>query len=147
MREQEVTALAHSLMQAHGLHLQGWRFALDNAVRRFGQCNHQKRTITVSRKLAAVNSEARMRNTLLHEIAHALVGPGHGHNSTWHARAVAIGCDGQRAVDSGAAVKVTPQAVGTCPRCGLEIRRHRRARLGCRACGVATGAFTSFIWQ
>ena len=34
-----------------------------------------------------------VKNTLLHEIAHALVGPGHRHNRVWRQKAREIGCD------------------------------------------------------
>ena len=32
----------------------------------------------------------------MHEIAHALVRKGHGHDAVWKAKALSIGCDGQR---------------------------------------------------
>ena len=52
--------------------------------------------LSFSRNLIARRSPVEMRNTLLHEIAHALAGPSHGHDRTWRAHALRIGCDGQR---------------------------------------------------
>ena len=37
-----------------------------------------------------------MKNTLLHEIAHALAGHEHNHDEVWKATARSIGCDGCR---------------------------------------------------
>ena len=37
-----------------------------------------------------------IKNTILHEIAHALVGPKHGHNEIWKQKALEIGCDAER---------------------------------------------------
>ena len=34
-------------------------------------------------------------DTVLHEIAHAIVGPGQGHNLIWKKKAIEIGCSGK----------------------------------------------------
>ena len=41
------------------------------------------------------SDEATIRDTILHEIAHALT-PGQHHNDVWRRKATAIGCTGQR---------------------------------------------------
>lgn len=129
--------LARTLMAEHNL--QGWRFAWDRAVCRFGCCHHSTRTITLSRPLTSSEpDEQRVRNTILHEIAHALVGPNHGHNLVWYAKARAIGCDGRRCGTSEVSIERRTQ--GRCRHCGHTFLRHRRTRgahhVQCRAKGV-----------
>ena len=48
-----------------------WTFLFDRAIRRFGNCNYTKRQISLSAKLTLLNDEPVVRETLLHEIAHA----------------------------------------------------------------------------
>ena len=43
--------------------------------------------------------EAEVRETILHEIAHARVGASHGHDAVWQAEARRIGSTGRRLVD------------------------------------------------
>lgn len=113
--------MARRLMNEHGLG--HWLFRFDRrATVRLGQCHHGRQTISLSEKVVRLTDEATVRNTILHEIAHALVGPGHGHNYVWRMKAQSIGCNGNRchSVDVYAAAPW----LGTCG-CGKEFRRHR----------------------
>ncbi|AEG43297.1 SprT-like domain-containing protein [Isoptericola variabilis] len=114
--------LARELMAEHGL--DGWRFRFDRARRRAGVCRHDRREIGLSAPLTALYSEADVRETLLHEIAHALVGAKHGHDAVWRATAVRIGASGRRLV-SDEAPRVEGDWVGTCP-AGHRVTRFRR---------------------
>lgn len=122
----DAMALANHLMEEHHLLVDGWRFEFDNARRRFGLTSFQSKTISLSQFLTAVNSYEKVKNTILHEIAHALVGKGVGHSSEWRATAFSIGCDGKRCYGSETISLARPyQAV--CSKCGdLEIRRFKR---------------------
>jgi predicted SprT family Zn-dependent metalloprotease len=134
MTTHDAQQLAHDLLTQHGLYARGWRFKYDNAVRRFGKCSFRTRTITISRKLTLLNDIDAVRDTLLHEIAHALVGHGHGHDAVWRAQALAIGCDGRRTY-SNATVRTIPRAfIGTCNNCRRTITRHRRNAIACGTC-------------
>lgn len=69
----------------------GWRFGWHQRVTAFGTCHHGLHEIKLSRPLTFRNDETFIRNVLLHEIAHALVGPGNGHNFAFKAMARKIG--------------------------------------------------------
>jgi hypothetical protein len=128
--------LGQQLLCEHGL--EEWTVALDHARARFGVCRPDRRQIGLSRRLTEVSSEAEVRNTLLHEIAHALVGAEHGHDAVWRAQAIAIGCDGRRTDH----IPESAQGpwLGQCP-AGHTVRRHRRPRRvsACRLC--SSGSF------
>src|SRR5918993_2384857 len=78
----EAAHLARSLMKEHGL--DGWAFGFDHARRRFGACNYTRRRITLSRPLVLLNGIDEVRDTILHEIAHALC-PSDKHGPRWRA--------------------------------------------------------------
>ena len=71
-------------MAAHGL--DDWRGQLDDARRRFGVCRMRSKVISISRPLCELNTEAEIRDTILHEIAHALAWQRHGENCGHDAR-------------------------------------------------------------
>lgn len=115
--------MALKLMTNHGLAT--WNFEFDNAKRRLGLCRYDLKIISLSTPLALLNNEVEVRNTILHEIAHALLGKGHGHNRLWQSKAVSIGCNGERCSSGTIEMKRTWQAA--CERCGdLEIFRFKR---------------------
>lgn len=119
----DVTMLALNLMNEHGLIEQGWNFSFDRAKSRLGCCRYGKKLITMSSIVTPGQTKASIKNTLLHEIAHALVGPGHGHGPVWKAKAKSIGCTGDRcsAID-------TPQEhrwYAVCTNCDLRVGMHR----------------------
>jgi hypothetical protein len=57
-----------------------------------------------------MNPIPKTRDTILHEIAHALT-PGHNHDSVWRAKSIEIGCDGKRCYGSDVRA---PRACGVC---------------------------------
>lgn len=82
------------MMKKHKL--DDWKFKWDKRSKTCGgQCNYDDKTIEVTLKYALKCSEEEYKNTLLHEIAHALVGKGHGHNDVWKKKAISIGCTGE----------------------------------------------------
>ena len=129
-----IARCATDALHANGLAQKNWIFEWDNAVRRFGHCRYMSRRITLSKPLCAINTFTKAKDTILHEIAHALVGRGIGHGPRWVTQAQALGCTGDRCYDS--TVTEPPRKfVGTCPDCGMYMMRHRRkARLACLSC-------------
>lgn len=114
--------MGERLLAEHGL--TGWRVELDRAKRRAGQCRYADRVITISGPLTRLHDEGEVRETLLHEVAHALAGPRAGHGPRWRAVATRIGSTGERCL-SAEAPRVAGAWVGTCP-AGHTTERHRR---------------------
>ncbi|MGA8209029.1 MAG: SprT-like domain-containing protein [Nocardioidaceae bacterium] len=110
------------LLAEHGLGQ--WRVELDTAKRRAGVCRFRDRVIGLSAPLARLHSESEVRDTVLHEIAHALSGPGAGHGPRWQAEARRLGCSTQRCLPADAP-RVPGAWVGVC-RLGHVTERHRR---------------------
>ena len=125
MKREEARTLARALMDASGL--REWRFRFDNARRRAGACTHATRTISLSGPLTDLYDEATIRGVILHEIAHAIVGPAHGHAAAWKRAARALGAPDSARLPSSLPSPDAPW-VGTCPRCGATRRLYRAPR-------------------
>ncbi|MEX0886831.1 MAG: SprT-like domain-containing protein [Phycisphaeraceae bacterium] len=156
MNLHDAERLALSLMRQHGLIDAGWRFRWSRGKRQLGAAQVRPRrdartgqvtyvrTIRLSQHLVQLNPDAEVRDTILHEIAHALVGVEHGHDAAWRAVCRQIGARPQRL--AGEEV-VTPPARYelVCPGCERVLgQRHRRVnvrwlkRVYCRFCGPAS---------
>jgi SprT-like family len=77
--------------------LEGWNLKKDHAKTRLGQTNFTRKHISISSYFLRGSScdHKAIRNTVLHEISHALVGMKNGHNKIWKEMAISIGCDGK----------------------------------------------------
>lgn len=95
MELKKAEALAKELMALHDV---TYRFAFNNRKAGAGLCSHSKATIFLSRPLTSFAIESEVRDTILHEIAHALT-RGHGHDQVWKKKAIEIGCNGLRCYD------------------------------------------------
>lgn len=105
--------------------LVGWSFGWDNAKRRCGCCHYGDRQVRLSRHYVRLNTPADIRRTTLHEVAHALVGPGHGHKLAWRCMALALGipaetCNGRATMPKG-------RWTATC-RCNVTHTMHRKPK-------------------
>jgi predicted SprT family Zn-dependent metalloprotease len=140
--------LAQTLMEQHGLLNNGWTFDWDRSKRRAGCCHHTHKKITLSESITQLNDDNFVRDTLLHEIAHALAGFSAHHGYQWQFMCRKIGCEPER-LHSGVVEK--PQFVGTCPNCRKQVFRHRRKNIACsRCCNAYNGgrwdAKYQFVW-
>jgi predicted SprT family Zn-dependent metalloprotease len=111
----------------------GWTFGFDRATQRFGYCHWPDKRITLSAALTQLNSEEEVRETGLHEIAHAGCPEDRGHGPPWKAKARALGCSSTRCYADRVKTPA-PSYVGTCPGCGSHIWRHRRVPIACGRC-------------
>lgn len=134
----QLARLVQDLMSEHGLTALGWVFMLDDCVARAGCCHHSDKTISLSKHIMH-QAEVDIRNVLLHEIAHALAGPGHGHGKFWRDIALRIGNDGLRC--HSLELK-PPSSALACVLCGsVNALRHRVNRqfwrkATCSACAT-----------
>jgi len=128
-------------MDEHGL--ADWSFRWSRGKNQLGYCREQTKTIALSGYYVQLNDEAHVRDTILHEIAHALAGVKNGHNARWKAICRRIGATPER-LDRIAKVPEAPYEL-YCTVCRSVVgRRHRRIRADvlkrtmCRGCGRAS---------
>lgn len=111
MNFNDARAMALQLMEQHGLLAQGWSFGWNRAKTYCGMCFYSQRRIVLSVHFASRNAEEVVRDTVLHEIAHAIVGPGHGHDRHWKLTAIMLGAKPRRckaAADMSVVVALLP---------------------------------------
>ncbi len=139
----EASSLARGFMNTHGLG--HWAFQFDRAKRRAGCCKHRRQVITLSYEYVVRNNREEITDTILHEIAHALAGPGNGHNHVWKAICRRIGAKPVRCY--GIEVSMPKgRWKARCNGCNREFHRHRRPKyltgMYCTACGPQRGLLT-----
>jgi len=136
MKLTEAKALLVELLKKHKLLEKGWGFKFDSAKRRFGCCNYRKRLIQLSEPLVLLNSTEQVTDTILHEIAHALTGPGIGHSFAWKTICTSIGANPSRCYDSNEVLAPPAKYVLVCPNCGKKSPRQKRTRkrYACSSC-------------
>ncbi len=81
--------------QLNQYNLNDWAISFDHSQRRAGACFYNEKKLSFSIHFLRKASEEDIMDTLLHEIAHALVGPKNAHNKIWKNKALEIGCSGQ----------------------------------------------------
>ena len=139
----EIESLGNRLVssfQAGGTLPAGWGFGFDLATSRAGVCRYDERRIDLSVSYCLAATRAEIEDTVLHEIAHAIVGPKHNHDAVWKAKAREIGCTGERC---HRVQHSTPRWVGECG-CGQQWFRQtlQRRMMRNRACAKCSGSIT-----
>ncbi len=71
-----------------------WTFGFDLAASRAGVCRPREKRINLSVSFCLKATRGEIEDTLLHEIAHAIVGQRHGHDAVWRAKALELGGSG-----------------------------------------------------
>jgi len=126
-------------MQAR-LGLTDWEVKIvTGARRRLGQTLYDQKLVTLTAWYVDLNDTSEIRDTLAHEFAHAIVGPGHRHGPKWKAVARSLGAT-PRARATG--IKSLPaRLIATCEYCSQRFYRERQPRLP-RLCRCTRGMTT-----
>lgn len=131
MNRDRAQTLALILMREYGLTARGWTFGWMRATKTLGRCYYQPQIIKLSQSFVDLNGEDKVEETIRHEIAHALVGPGHGHGDVWISMAYKVGCSDPKArCTDHDLVMAKGRFVAQCPACGHEFSRHRAPKPG-----------------
>lgn len=147
MRLQVANDLAQDLLGTFGLLDLGWTFAFDRSKRRFGYTIHSKKRISLSSLLVGLNDISHVEKTLRHEIAHALVGPGHHHDEAWKTKCFIAGAEPIRYYDQRSdghlITSVQKKLVYECPSCHRQWRAHKKwtAIKHCTMCAKQLGVY------
>lgn len=91
MNKYTLERIANERMVEWGLAEKGWTFETIDSASVHGDCNETDKIIRVSAFIAQTESDANVLDTILHEIAHALVGCWHMHDLVWKAKAKQVG--------------------------------------------------------
>ena len=81
-----------------------YSFKFNNNLSRAGVCKFYTKELGGIIEISRVylnnkkTTKTMVKNTILHEIAHAICGPEAMHNKFWRETALSIGCDGKRCV-------------------------------------------------
>lgn len=143
MKISQAEPLIKELMDKY---IPGWEFRWDRATRRFGCCHQNLKRITLSKALAELNNWDDVKDTALHEIAHALAGVGHGHDNVWKTKCIEVGASPTRCYDSSVK-RPKKKWKGVCPECGRIIYGCRRRNISCGKCCKTYNPKYKFIWE
>lgn len=86
----EIARWARRTMRRNGL--RGWKFFYYEDMKPMGVCSHRNRSIGISAPLLHLIKAEETFDTILHEIAHALIAPENKHNKAWKDKCKEIGC-------------------------------------------------------
>lgn len=125
MKLDELENLAREFLDTVGL--TDWTFKFNNNVSRLGVCKYRSQRIEIQKHYAARNPEEMVLDTLLHEIAHALVGPGHKHGPVWQRMAEKLGCTPKACSKTQVEAKKGDWQ-GQCPGCKKIHNKYRQPK-------------------
>ncbi len=115
-----------------------WALDFDASRRRFGWCDWGGKVVGLSWRFVLINDEIQVGKTIRHEIAHALVGPGHGHDWAWKQMARTCGDDGRRCWDAADTEQPAMKWTAKCIGCNRKIGRNLPPKKA-QSCGHCSG--------
>lgn len=129
----EAKSLAQGYMAQYNL--SDWKVVFDNSPRRFGCCKHWEKKICLSAPLVKLNEDSDVADTILHEIAHALVGVNVGHGREWVLKCIEIGAKPERCYSKEVKTPASRYLL-VCNSCGNKQKAHRRTNTSkaCASC-------------
>lgn len=133
MTTNQILSLATELKNKH-FELLSWTISFNRRKRAFGVCNYSKRNISLSSVLIPFMTESAIKDTIIHEIAHALT-RGHDHDNVWRRKCLELGGNGERVGDSSKFKggdnsrlefhEKSAKYTLTCPTCGSKSYMNR----------------------
>lgn len=85
-----IFARGRKLLNEYGV--EGWTIKMSNNIGpNVALTSYQRKTLFISKKYASVLTRSEIEFVLRHELAHILVGPGHGHGRVWQSKARQLG--------------------------------------------------------
>jgi SNF2 family DNA or RNA helicase len=91
IRQYDAQRICDSKLKEYNL--KKWKTSFAKSENYLARCYHDQRRIVFSQQFLAGADEKAFNDILAHELAHAIVGPGHGHNSIWVAKARELGLE------------------------------------------------------
>jgi len=126
--------LTMELLKKHGLH--DWIMDFNHSRKSFGNCWYRVKKVSLSAPLVTINPEERVKDTVLHEIAHGIVGPGHDHDHVWESKFQEIGGSGRARWSEEETIPALTRFELHCKVHGLVKRMTRRPKhpMSCSQC-------------
>lgn len=104
-----------------------WHLTMSRRMRIcMGVCVFKSKEIRLNRAWALEVNEAELVDVIRHEIAHALVGFGHGHDRTWKLACQSLGARPTRCQSHETAVVAFRGWIAHCLKCGRDVGMRQR---------------------
>lgn len=130
MKEDKLRAailLGAELMVERGL--SDWKLDIVNKRTTLGETYYRTKTIELSQRFILVSTKDEFRKTMLHEIAHALIGPGYAHGPVFVEKCLAIGGNPESSGD------ITIRSyIYRCENCGTAGGHNKVIDAYCKKC-------------
>jgi SNF2 family DNA or RNA helicase len=84
-------ALKYCREELDNNNLKEWGIRVSSDIQFMGLCSHRDMTIFLNAHHIDTHPDPEIIDTIKHEVAHAIAGPGHGHDATWTTIAMGLG--------------------------------------------------------
>jgi len=108
MTRETATKLLRDTLDSNQLNDWHIRLSTNSNSRFLGLCSHKDKCIILSAHHIDIHPDIEVINTIKHEVAHSIVGPNHGHDDIWRAKAIELGCDNTNPCSS---MSLTPEII------------------------------------
>ncbi len=133
MRQSQVTQLMRKHMDNNGL--QDWKIGFKRSKNILATCYYDKKEIRIAKWYYEMNDCKAITRTILHEIAHALLGWGFGHSIAWVHKCRQIGLKNpSQYADREKHNSPAPKYAGSCGTHNFRAERKRKRNGICSLC-------------